>query len=111
MIIDSLNKVKQTVKVCMFFVIASVLFISCGEMSLDVRTQFENEETLFIDIKLMATGSLAEQLNSAGECKSSIVTSCSHQLDVSSNSRMIWNLVPLRTCLLVASGWESSPIR
>ena len=64
MIIDSLNKVKQTVKVCMFFVIASVLFISCGEMSLDVRTQFENEETLFIDIKLMATGSLAEQLNS-----------------------------------------------
>ena len=63
MIFTFLNKVKQTVKICMFFVIGSVLFISCGEMSLDVRTQFENEETLFIDMNLMATGALAEQLN------------------------------------------------
>jgi len=64
LIFTFLNKVKQTIKVCMFFVIGSILFISCGEMSLDVRTEFENEETLFIDMNLMATGALAEQLNS-----------------------------------------------
>ena len=58
-----LNKAKQTAKVCIFVLVVSALFISCGEMSLDVRTEFENEETLFIDMKLMATGALAEELN------------------------------------------------